>query len=121
MAVPSTATNARNSAPRSSRAGSPADPAAGRGHAGIHRSRRTAADSSRSAIGRPAHTTASPPSSATLVPNSVVCGAISSVLATATRKPNAIRPRRPVGTVFGSVIMKNRKMRISGEVMMTRQ
>ena len=65
--------------------------------------------------------TARPPSSATFVPNSLVCGAISRVLATATRKPNAIRPRRPVGTVFGSVIMKKRKIRTSGEVMITRQ
>ena len=53
--------------------------------------------------------------------NSFVCGAISSVLAIATRSPNTIRPTCPVGTVFGSVIMKNRKMRTSGEVTMTRQ
>jgi hypothetical protein len=56
-----------------------------------------------------------------LVPNSFVCGAIRSVLATATRKPKAILPRCVVGTVFGSVIMKKRKMRTSGEVMITRQ
>ena len=64
---------------------------------------------------------ARPPSSATFVSNSVVCGAMRSVLATATRNPNTIRPPRPVGTVFGSVIMKNRKIRTSGEVTITRQ
>ena len=31
------------------------------------------------------------------------------------------RPTRPAGTVFGSVIMKNRKMSSSGENMITRQ
>ena len=56
-----------------------------------------------------------------MVPNSLVCGAIRSVLAIATRNPNATRPTRPAGTVFGSVIMKNRKIRTSGEVTMTRQ
>ena len=61
------------------------------------------------------------PSSATLVPNSLVCGAISSVLATATRRPKTTRPTRPAGTVFGSVIMKNRKISTSGEVTITRQ
>ena len=55
------------------------------------------------------------------MPNSLVCGAIRSVLATATRTPNTIRPTRPPGTVLGSVIMKNRKIRTSGEVTMTRQ
>ena len=65
--------------------------------------------------------TTRPDSSATLVPNSLVWGAIRSVLAIATRKPNATRPTRPAGTVFGSVIMKNRKIRTSGEVTMTRQ
>ena len=51
-----------------------------------------------------------------LRPELVVCGAMSSVLATATRNPNTTRPTRPAGTVFGSVIMKNRKIRSSGEV-----
>ena len=46
---------------------------------------------------------------------------MSNVLVTATRTPNTIRPTWPVGVVFGSVIMKNRKMRTSGEVTMTRQ
>ncbi len=55
------------------------------------------------------------------MPNSFVCGAMSSVLATATRSPNTTRPTRPAGTVFGSVIMKNRKIRTSGDVTMTRQ
>ena len=75
----------------------------------------------RSRIGRAAHTTTRPASSPTLVPNSLVCGAIRSVLATATRTPNTTRPTRPAGTVFGSVIMKNRKIRTSGEVTITRQ
>ena len=55
------------------------------------------------------------------MPNSSVCGAISSVLATATSSPNATRPTRPAGTVLGSVIMKNRKIRTSGDVTITRQ
>ena len=55
------------------------------------------------------------------MPNSSVCGAIRSVLATATRTPKTIRPTRPAGTVFGSVIMKNRKIISSGDVTMTRQ
>ena len=63
----------------------------------------------------------SPTAAPTFVPNSSVCGAISSVLATATRKPNTTRPTRPPGTVFGSVIMKNRKISTSGEVTITRQ
>jgi hypothetical protein len=62
-----------------------------------------------------------PPSRATLVPNSLVCGAIRRVLATATRKPNTIRPTRPGGTVRGSVSMKNTKINTSGEVTITRQ
>ena len=32
-----------------------------------------------------------------------------------------MRPPRPVGTVFGSVIMKKRKISTSGENMITRQ
>ena len=55
------------------------------------------------------------------MPNSSVWGAIRRVLATATRTPNTTRPARPGGTVFGSVIMKNRKIRTSGEVTITRQ
>ncbi len=43
------------------------------------------------------------------------------MLATATSIPNTTRPTCPVGTVFGSVIMKNRKIMSSGEVTMTRQ
>src|SRR3954447_3533746 len=77
--------------------------------------------SSRSSSGRAAQMTTSPERSATLVLNSFVWGAIRNVLAIATRSPNTIRPTWPVGTVFGSVIMKNRKMRTSGEVTMTRQ
>ena len=55
------------------------------------------------------------------MPNSSVCGAIRSVLATATRIPKTIRPTRPAGTVLGSVIMKNRKIISSGDVTMTRK
>ena len=55
------------------------------------------------------------------MPNSSVCAAISSVLTTATRRPNTTRPTRPAGTVFGSVIMKNMKISTSGEVTITRQ
>ena len=55
------------------------------------------------------------------MPNSLVWGAIRSVLTTATRRPNTTRPTRPAGTVLGSVIMKNRKIITSGEVTMTRQ
>ena len=71
--------------------------------------------------GEPAQTTTRPARSPTLVPNSLVCGAIRSVLATATRMPNTTRPTRPAGTVFGSVIMKNRKISTSGEMTITRQ
>ena len=56
-----------------------------------------------------------------MVPNSLVWAAISNVLATPTRTPNSTRPTRPVGTVFGSVIMKNRKINTSGEMTITRQ
>src|SRR4051812_2574753 len=77
--------------------------------------------STRSSSGRAAQTTTRPAGSATFVLNSFVWGAISRVLAIATRSPKTIRPTWPVGTVFGSVIMKNRKMRTSGEVTMTRQ
>ena len=62
-----------------------------------------------------------PARSATFVPNSSVCGAIRSVLASATSRPKTTRPTRPVGTVFGSVIMKKRKISTSGDVTTTRQ
>ncbi len=55
------------------------------------------------------------------MPNSSVWGAMRRVLTTATRTPNTTRALRPDGTVFGSVIMKNRKIRTSGEVTITRQ
>ena len=77
--------------------------------------------SDRSRSGPAAQTTTRPASSPTLVPNSLVWGAIRSMLATATSSPNATRPTCPAGTVLGSVIMKNRKIRTSGEVTMTRQ
>ena len=66
--------------------------------------------------GRAAQTTTRPASSPTFVPNSSVWGAMSSVLTTATSSPNTTRPTRPAGMVFGSVIMKNRKISTSGEV-----
>ena len=44
----------------------------------------------------------------------VVCGAIRSVLVDRDQAPNTTRPTRPAGTVFGSVIMKNRKISSSG-------
>ena len=75
----------------------------------------------RSRIGRAAQITTSPARSPTLVPNSSVCGAISRTLATATSTPKTTRPTRPLGTVLGSVIMKNRKIITSGEVTTTRQ
>ncbi len=55
------------------------------------------------------------------MPNSSVWGAMRRVLVTATRTPNTTRAVRPDGTVFGSVIMKKRKIRTSGEVTITRQ
>ena len=76
---------------------------------------------SRSRIGRAAQMTTSPASRPTFVPNSLVWGAIRSVLAIATSRPNRTRPTWPPGVVFGSVIMKNRKIRTSGEVTITRQ
>ncbi len=71
--------------------------------------------------GRTAHITASPARSPTLAPNSVAHGAMSSVQTTPSTAPNTIRAVRPDGTVLGSVIMKNRKMKISGEVITTHQ
>ena len=56
-----------------------------------------------------------------MAPNSFVCGAIRSVDTAATSSANTIRATRPAGIVFGSVIMKNRKMRTSGEMTITRQ
>ena len=67
-----------------------------------NRRRSSAADcgsgSSRSSSGRAAQTDDEARRAApTFVPNSLVCGAISSVLATATRRPNTTRPTRPAG------------------------
>ena len=56
-----------------------------------------------------------------MAPNSCAWGASRRVLATPTSSANTIRPTRPVGTVFGSVIMKKRKIMTSGEVTITRQ
>ncbi len=56
-----------------------------------------------------------------MAPNSVVWGAINNVHTIATPIPNTTRATRPAGVVFGSVIMKNRKIRISGENTITHQ
>ena len=53
--------------------------------------------------------------------HSVVCGAISSVQTNPTEAANASRATRPDGTVFGSVIMKKRKISTSGDVTITHQ
>src|SRR5437879_5178637 len=57
----------------------------------------------------------------TLVATSVRIGATSSDEKNATAAAYTTRATRPIGAVRGSVIMKNRKMRISGEVTRTDQ
>ncbi len=79
------------------------------------------ADIHDSTNGRAAHTTTRPLSSPTLAPNSVGHGASRIVDATATAPPNTIPGSRPAGVVLGSVIMKNRKISVSGEVTRTHQ
>jgi len=71
--------------------------------------------------GRAAQTIVSEPSSATFAPNSVVCGAIRRTESRPIATAYARRAIRPSGTVFGSVIMKQRKMNTSGEKMRTCQ
>ena len=66
-------------------------------------------------------TTSNPLSKPTLVPNSVSHGASSRVDAAPTAQPKTILPRRPAGVVRGSVIMKNRKINVSGDVTSTHQ
>ena len=75
----------------------------------------------RSNRGRAAHTITNPESRPTLAPNSVSQGAMSTADTTPIAVPNTMRATRPAGTVRGSVIMKNRKIRISGDVMMIHQ
>ena len=75
----------------------------------------------RSTIGRAAQTTVSEARIATFVAYSVCSGAIISAASRPTPTPYASRARCPRGVVRGSVIMKNRKMRISGDVSSTRQ
>ena len=58
---------------------------------------------------------------ATFVAYSVCSGAIRSAASRPTPAPYASRARCPRGVVCGSVIMKNRKTRISGEVSSTHQ
>ena len=57
----------------------------------------------------------------TFAPNSVFHGAIRIDAITPTEAPNTMRATRPLGTVRGSVIMKYRKMKISGDVRMIHQ
>ena len=57
----------------------------------------------------------------TFVPHSVVWGAISSTLPIPTEMAKAILATRPAGMVLGSVSMKNRKIRTSGEITIIRQ
>ena len=80
-----------------------------------------AAGQKRSRGYRATHITTRPASKPTLAPNSVVCGAISNVLTTATPAAKISRATRPAGTVFGSVIMKKRKIKISGDVTIVHQ
>ena len=87
----------------------------------VRRRRRSAPAPAGRAVGGPGTATTRPASRPTFDPNSSVWGAISKVLATATRKPKTTRPTRPAGTVFGSVIMKKRKIITSGDVTITRQ
>ena len=56
-----------------------------------------------------------------MVANSVRIGATSSDEKNATAAAYTTRATRPIGAVRGSVIMKNRKMRISGDVTRTDQ
>ena len=65
--------------------------------------------------GRAAQTTKSALSTATFVANSVVNGAIRSVASSPTPTAYARRPARLSGIVRGSVIMKKRNTRISGD------
>ena len=70
---------------------------------------------------RVAQTAKSAPRIATLVANSVVCGAIRTVARSPTATAYARRPAALDGIVLGSVIMKKRKTRISGEVTRSHQ
>ena len=83
--------------------------------------RRRRSTRKRSRSGRTAHTIASEPSTATFDENSVCIGAIRSAANSPIPTAYARRGPRLPGTVFGSVIMKNRKTRISGEVTSTHQ
>ena len=65
--------------------------------------------------GRAAQTMKREESTATFVANSVVCGAARSAASNPIATAYTRRPTFPVGIVFGSVIMKKRKTRISGE------
>ena len=108
---------AKTSAPNTSAPTSAAPAAAGRGNAQNGRrtscARRAAPTSSTSP--RAAQRIASDARIATFVANSVVCGAIRSVARSPTPIAYARRPVLLAGVVFGSVIMKKRKTRISGE------
>ena len=75
----------------------------------------------RTSTGRIAQTRKSAPSTATFVANSVVCGAISTTASRPIPIAYARRPGPVRGIVRGSLIMKKRKTRISGEKTRTRQ
>ena len=71
---------------------------------------------STSSRGRAAQTIVSAPSTASFAENSLVQGAMSSVASNPTDTAYTRRPRGLSGIVRGSVIMKKRKTRTSGEV-----
>ena len=75
----------------------------------------------RSSSGRTAHTRTRPPSSATFVPNSSVCGRHEERAGDGDEEAEHDAADPPAGTVFGSVIMKNMKISTSGEMTITRQ
>src|SRR5204862_6019899 len=80
-----------------------------------------AAGAINSSTGRSPYTATSAPRTATFVPNSVDCVAASTVARKPISAPYSTRAPRPNGAVFGSVIMKKRKIKISGDVTRMRQ
>ena len=125
---PSTRTTRPRSAPTRQHAASEPAPAraAGREPAARTRRRSSAADRgsgrSRSRSGRAAQTTTRPGEQPDLGPELVGLGRHQERAGDRRRggRTRSARRGRP-GTVFGSVIMKNRKIRTSGEVTITRQ
>src|SRR4029450_4565712 len=92
-----------------------------RGRAPATAGRAPSAALTTSITGRAAHTMASAARTDTFVANSLVRGAISSTDRRPMEAPNARRAGCDPGVVFGSVIMKNRNTRISGDSTRTRQ